>query len=172
MGMTPLEGLMMGSRCGSFDPGAIFYLLGEGKLSASELERALSSESGLKGVSGVSSDTREIEHAIANGNERAAFALELFAYTIRRHIGGLVAVLGGLDVLSFTGPAGEHSTGVRERACRDFTYLGLALDRERNDRAAPDCDVATNASSVRIAVIRTLEEWAIARLAARTYAER
>jgi acetate kinase len=168
MGMTPLEGLMMGSRSGSFDPGAIFYLLGEGKMQASDLEHALNKDSGLKGVSGVSSDTRDIEAAIAKGNERAAFALDLFAYKIRWHIGALVAVLGGIDALSFTGPAGEHSAGVRARVCRDFDFLGLELDAARNDAARPDCDIATSASRVRIAVIRTLEEWAIARLAATT----
>ncbi len=165
MGMTPLEGLMMGSRSGSFDPGAIFYLLGQG-MPAAELEQTLSKESGLKGVSAISSDTRELEKAIASGNERAAFALDLFAYTVRKHIGALVAVLGGIDVLSFTGPAGEHSAGVRERVCRDFAYLGLELDKTRNAHATADCDVATSGSHARIAVIRTLEEWAIARIAA------
>ena len=168
MGMTPLEGLMMGSRAGSFDPGAIFYLLRESTLSASEIERVLSKESGLRGVSGVSSDTREIEAAIAAGDERAAFALDLFAYRLRSYIGALVATLGGIDVLSFTGPAGEHGAGLRARACARFEYLGLALDRDRNEHARPDCDVAASASRVRICVIRTLEEWAIARLAART----
>jgi acetate kinase len=163
---------MMGSRSGSFDPGAIFYLLGEGKMRTSDLEHALNKESGLKGISGVSSDTREIEAAIAAGNERAAFALDLFAYKIRWHIGALVAVLGGIDALSFTGPAGEHSAGVRARVCRDFAYLGIELDPAHNDAARPDCDVATSASRVRIAVIRTLEEWAIARLAASAFAER
>ena len=166
MGMTPLEGLMMGSRAGSFDPGAIFYLLREGKLSLAELEGTLSKESGLKGVSGVSSDTRDITRAFEEGNERAGFALELFIYRLRWYIGALAAVLGGIDVLSFTGPAGEHAAALRERACRGFEYLGLELAPDKNDAAAPDCDVATPGSRVRISVIRTLEEWAIARLAA------
>ena len=169
MGMTPFEGLMMGSRAGSFDPGAIFYLLREG-VPLDELERMLGKESGLKGVSGVSSDTRELTRAIEAGNGRAAFALELFVYRLRWHIGALVAVLGGLDVLSFTGPAGEHAAAIRERACRGFDYLGLELAAGPNAAAEPDCDVATPASHVRVAVIATMEEWAIARLTAATLA--
>jgi len=166
MGMTPLEGLVMGSRSGSFDPGAMFYLLREGKLSLSDLERVLGSESGLKGVSGVSSDTRDLARAIAAGNERAGFAMDLFLYRLRWHIGALVAVLGGIDVLSFTGPVGEHVAAIRQRACEGFEYLGLTLAGDENERAEPDCDVATRGSRVRVCVIRTLEEWAIARLAA------
>ena len=138
-------------------------------MSADELEHALNKESGLKGVSGVSSDTRDIEQAIGAGNERAAFALALFVYRLRWHIGALGAVLGGIDLLSFTGPAGEHAVDVRARVCAGFAYLGLELDAKRNATARPDCDVATSESAVRISVIRTLEEWAIARLAAQEY---
>jgi acetate kinase len=169
MGMTPLEGIMMGSRSGSVDPGIIFTLLRRGALKADELERALSKESGLAGVSGVSADTREIARAIARGDERARFAFDLYAYILRKHIGALCAALGGIDVLSFTGPVGEHVAALRLAACTGLEFLGIAVDDERNRALASDgsigADASIGTSRVRVHVIRTLEEWAMVRTA-------
>jgi acetate kinase len=172
MGMTPMDGVMMGSRSGSIDPGIIFTLLRRGALGPDELERALSKESGLAGVSGVSADTREISQALRAGNERARFALDLYGYILRKAIGAMSAVLGGIDVLSFTGPVGEHVASIRRDACAAFAYLGIAIDDERNERLAAegsigaDVSIEADASRVRVHVIRTLEEWAMVRSAA------
>jgi acetate kinase len=172
MGMTPLEGLMMGSRSGSIDPGMIFTLVRRGALTLDDIERALSKESGLAGVSGVSPDTREIMTARDSGDERAGFALDLYAYIARKAVGAMAAALGGIDVLSFTGPVGEHVASIRRDICDGLGHLGIAIDDERNRRLAPegsigsDAPIGTDNSRVRVHVIRTLEEWAMARSAA------
>jgi len=172
MGMTPMEGLMMGSRSGSIDPGILFTLIRRGALGTHELERALSKESGLIGVSGVSPDTRDVMKARDAGNGRAGFALELYAYVLRKGIGAMSAALGGIDVLSFTGPVGEHVASIRRDACAALGYLGITIDDERNCRLAPegsigaDVSIGSDAGRVRVHVIRTLEEWAMVRSAA------
>ncbi len=166
MGLTPSEGLVMGTRSGSIDPGVIFTLLRAG-MSPDDLERALAKESGLLGLSGGrSSDTRDLTEARDRGDAAAGFALAYDAYRVRWHIGALAAATGGIDVLSFTGPVGEHVAEMRAAACAGLAFFGVAIDLARNAMARPDCDVAGSSSRVRIAVIRTLEEWAMARLAA------
>jgi len=171
MGMTPMEGLMMGARSGSIDPGIIFTLLRRGSLTNDELERALSKESGLAGVSGVSADTREIAEAIRIGSDRARFARDLYVYILRKGIGTMTAALGGLDVLSFTGPVGEHVASLRNDVCAGLGYLGIAIDNDQNNRLpseggiATDTSIGANDSPARVHVIRTLEEWAMARSA-------
>jgi acetate kinase len=171
MGMTPLEGIMMGSRSGSIDPGIIFTLVRRGALTLDDIERALEKQSGLAGVSGVSADTREIARARDAGNAHARFALELFAYSLRKGIGAMAAALGGIDVLSFTGPVGEHVASIRADACAGLAHLGIAIDDEQNRRLAPegsigaDVSIGSDASRVRVHVIRTLEEWGMVRSA-------
>ncbi len=167
MGMTPLEGLVMGERSGSIDPGIILTLLGTDGLSREAVSDGLYKESGLLGLSGVSADTREVIAALDAGNERAERAMAFYIHRLKWHIGALAAVLGGVDVLAFTGPVGENSVEVRRRACTGLAFLGVSLDPQANAASGPDRDIAAGGGPVRIIVVPTLEEWAIARIAAR-----
>jgi acetate kinase len=161
MGFTPLEGLMMGTRSGSVDPGILLHLLRGGK-SGAELDRILNKESGLKGISGATGDMRDIEAAAARGDERARLAFEMFVHRVRSHIGSMLASLGGLDALIFTAGIGENSARVRAEACAAFEFLGLELDADKNARHPVDEDIATSESRVRVLVLRAQENWAIA----------
>ena len=167
MGFSPLEGLMMGTRCGSVDPGVLLHLLRRCGLSAEELESAMNHRSGLLGVSGLSPDLAQIEAAAAGGHERARLAFDLFADRVRAAIGALTVTLGGADALVFTDRVGEGSPALRAAACRGLECLGARLDPDRNAVAQPDADVAAADSPVRILVIHTEEERWIAREAAR-----
>jgi len=167
MGFSPLEGLMMGTRCGSVDPGILLHLLRRCGLSAAELEAALNHRSGLLGVSGLSSDLAQIETAAAAGPPRAQLAFDLFADRVRAAIGALAVTLGGLDALVFTDRVGEGSPALRAAACRGLECLGARLDPVRNAAARPDADVAAADSTTRILVLHTEEERWIARQAAR-----
>jgi acetate kinase len=158
MGFTAVDGLMMGTRSGALDPGVVLYLLGEGGMSASEVERLLYSESGLLGVSGLASDMREL---LASDEPRAALAVDLFTYRIRRELGALVAVLGGLDALVFTGGIGENSAVIRERVCRDAGWTSVELDLAANGRGPGR--VSRAGSRVSVWVVPTDEELMIAR---------
>jgi acetate kinase len=158
MGFTPLEGLMMGTRSGSLDPGALLHLLLRHGIGAKELEHALQHESGLLGVSGVSADMREVLAAARAGHERARLAIDVYAHRIRQAIGALTATLGGVDALVFTGGVGENSPEVREASCVGLECLGLALDRSANSRARPDADIAQSSSRGRILMIATRED--------------
>jgi acetate kinase len=163
MSFTPLDGLMMGSRSGSVDPGLLLHLLQRGGFDAERLDQALNHESGLLGVSGVSSDFRSVEAAAQQGNDRARLALEIYAARVRSAIGALAASLGGIDVLVFTAGVGEHSATLRAAVCEGLQFLGVHLDPHGNAEARPDVDVATIAATVRILVLRTREELMIAR---------
>ncbi len=163
MGFTPLEGLMMGTRCGSLDPGILLYLLRQGRHSADTLERILNRESGLLGISGVSADMRDVLASGAAGNERARLAFDLFVYRVRSYIGAMLASLGGLDALVFTAGIGENSAEVRAAACEPFGFLGLRLNPQKNTRSPVDQDIAAADSRVPVLVIHTQEDWAIAR---------
>jgi len=163
MGFTPLDGLMMGSRSGSIDPGILTYLMRESKSKGEELDDLLNKKSGLLGISGVSSDMREVLTAMAGGNPKAKLAFEMFVHQLRRFIGAMVAVLEGMDVLVFTAGIGENSAEVRSAACAGFGFLGLKLDLEKNARPWPDQDIAAPDSAIRVLVIRAQEDWAIAR---------
>src|SRR5579875_2264221 len=163
MGFTPLEGLMMGTRSGSIDPGILIYLIRHRGDTADRLDRILNSESGLKGVSGWSGDMREIVSAAAAGNPRATLALDVYSHRLAREAGGMLAVLGGMDALVFTGGVGEHPPIVRQRLCAQFAFLGLELDAAKNASARGDTDIATAASHIRALVIHAGEEWEIAR---------
>ena len=136
MGFTPLEGIVMGTRPGSIDPGIIPYLQRHKNLSFEQIDDVLNHRSGIVGISGVSADYREVEHAAAQGNQRAQLALDIFANSVRATIGALAVTLGGLDALVFTGGIGEHSATLRARVCEGLQCLGIALDSPKNAAAA------------------------------------
>ncbi len=163
MGFTPLDGLMMGTRPGSLDPGILVYLVRHTGMDAARLDALLNHESGLKGVSGISGDMREIQAAAANGSERAKLAFAVYVHRLCREIGGMAASLGGLDALVFTAGVGENSPEVRERVCYQLRFLGIELDGKKNAGFVDDSDVATQCSRLRVLVIRTDEDWEIAR---------
>jgi acetate kinase len=163
MGFTPLEGLMMGRRSGSVDPGILIYLLRHCGYAADQLEHILNQESGLKGVSGISEDMRDIEAGIDAGNERARLAFAVYAHRVCREAGAMLASLGGLDALVFTGGVGENCPRLRERVCAAFDFLGVRLDAEANANPRLDADVAATDSNVRVLVVHAQENWEIAR---------
>lgn len=163
MGFTPLEGLMMGTRCGSIDPGILVYLIRHRGYSAEQLDEMLNRKSGLLGISGISGDMREIESAIVSGNDRAQLAFDVYVHRLVRELGAMLAVLDGTDAIVFTGGVGENSARLRERVCGNFGFLGLKLDRAKNAQVIPDQDIAASDSRVRVLVIHAEEEWEIAR---------
>jgi acetate kinase len=163
MGFTPMEGLMMGSRSGSIDPGILLHVQREHGLTVEELDHALNRESGLLGVSGVSSDFRAVEAAALQGHPRAQLALQLYANRVRASIGAMAVGLGGVDALVFTAGVGENSANLRSVVADGLRCLGLCLDAERNTEVRPDGDIATSDSPGRILVIGTREEVMIAR---------
>ena len=167
MGFTPLDGIMMATRPGAVDPGILTYVLGKTSMDAAEMESILYRESGLKGVSGLSGDMREILAARAADEARAALAFDLYVTRLREGIAAMAAALGGLDALSFTGGIGEHAAEVRAAACANFGWIGLALDEAANAAAVADVDVATAESRARILVLHTREELMVARETAR-----
>lgn len=162
MGFTPLEGLMMGTRSGSIDPGILIHLLQHADYDAQKLDEVLNKASGLKGVSGVSGDLRQILSEIDKGNQRAKLAFDLYVHSLRKHIGAMLATLGGLDALVFTGGIGENSAAIRSAACEAFGFLSLKLDQQKNDTSLADTDIAAADSAIRIFVVHTEEDWAIA----------
>ena len=163
MGFTPLEGLMMGSRSGSVDPGILTYLMREKGYSADQLDAILNKESGLKGISGISSDMREILSARKEGNERATLAFDIYVHRLRSFIGSMLATLQGADAIVFAGGVGEHAPAVRAAACEAFSFLGLTLDPNKNEQSPIDQDIAATTSTIRVLVVQTQEDWAIAK---------
>jgi len=162
MGFTPLDGLMMGSRSGSIDPGILIHLLRHSDCTVDRLDHLLNYNSGLLGISGISNDLRQITAAIAKNNDRAQLAFDLFVHSLRAHIGSMLASLGGLDVLVFTAGIGENSAVVRAATCEAFKFLGLSLDLAQNNSEPIDRDIADANSHVRVLVIHTQEDWSIA----------
>jgi acetate kinase len=163
MGFTPLDGLMMGTRSGSVDPGILTYLMRAEHLDGEALDSILNAKSGLLGISGLSSDMREILDSAGKGNQRAKLAFDIFIHRLRAEMGAMLAALNGVDAFVFTAGIGEHAREVREAACSHFAFLGAALDRDKNETATGDADIATLASPVRILVVAAQEDWAIAR---------
>lgn len=163
MGFTPLDGLMMGTRSGSVDPGILTYLLRQDPLDAKTLDDMLNAKSGLLGISGVSSDMREVVAAMKKGNSRAKLAFDIFVHRLRSGIGSMVAALNGMDALVFTAGIGENSAEIRAAACANLGFLGLALDAERNLALPTESDISTAGSTVRVLVLSAQEDWAIAR---------
>lgn len=163
MGLTPTEGLMMGTRVGDVDPGALVFIGEKEGLSMAQLSEVINKKSGVLGVSGVSSDMREIEDAIAQGNERAKLALEMYDYRIKKYVGAFTAAMGGLDLLIFTGGVGENQTTTREYVCRDMEYMGVKIDNELNAKIrGEEVLLSTPESKVKVVVIPTDEELMIA----------
>jgi acetate kinase len=163
MGFTPLEGLMMGTRSGSIDPGILTYLMRERSLQAQEIDDALNKESGLLGISGISGDMREILSSMKQGHLRAKLAFDIYVHRLRAGIGAMVSVLGGIDALVFTAGVGENSAEVRAAACVPLRFLGLKLDDAANAQRGPDGDIAASDSAVRVLIIRAQEDWAISK---------
>ncbi len=162
MGFTPMEGLMMGTRSGTVDPGLLIYLLRRKGFDIERLDHALNSESGLLGVSGISSDLRQVMAAASN-NADARLAIEVYVHRIRRMVGAMTATLGGVDALVFTAGVGENSVEIREQVCDHLDFLGLKLDRAANRGCRPDAEVALPDSAARILVIATREDLTILR---------
>lgn len=163
MGFTPLEGLMMGTRSGTVDPGLMLHLQRSCGVSVEALDRALNKQSGLLGVSGVSSDMRKVLQAAESGDERAALAVGIFTHRARQAIGAMAVTLGRVDALVFTAGIGEHSPDVRDGICDGLSCLGLELDDRANREAAPDAVISTPDSRGRILVIAAREDITIAR---------
>lgn len=162
MGFTPLEGLMMGTRSGTIDPSIILYLEREQGYDAEKLDRVLNKESGLQGISGVSSDMRQLRQAIGEGNERAALAFAIFIHRLQSFLGAMLASLGGVDAIVFTGGIGENDAIMRTETCKAFGFLNLHLDAEKNTGSPVNQDISTEDSVVRVLVVHTEEDWEIA----------
>jgi acetate kinase len=162
MGFTPLDGLLMGSRSGSIDPGILIYLWQQYNYSSEELDNILNKLSGLRGISGISSDLRDVIAAKEQGNKRAQLAWDMYVHRLRSGIGAMLASLAGLDVLVFTAGVGEKSAEIRQAACEPWGFLGLKIDLEKNQQQPVDIDIATFDSMVRVLVVETQEDWAIA----------
>lgn len=165
MGMTPTDGLIMPSRSGSIDPAVMIHLMEEHKMSPADLSALINSESGLKGISGISSHIAEIEAAAAEGHHRALLAHKAFCYQVRKNIGAYVAAMGGIDVLAFTGDIGEGSATVRSLACQGLGYMGIKLDEEKNRNLGPVdgyAVISTDDSPVKILVIANDDERLVA----------
>jgi acetate kinase len=163
MGFTPLEGLMMGGRSGTIDPSIPIYLQREKGYTVDQLEQMLNKEAGLKGISGVSSDMRQVIAAADQGNERAKLARDIYLYRLRFFIGALVASLNGVDAISFTGGVGENDAELRARTCEGLRYLNIEIDEQKNAKSPVDAEISTANSAVRILVIHTEEDWEIAK---------
>ncbi len=161
MGFTPLEGIVMGTRSGDIDPAIVDYLCKRENMEAEKVIGILNKESGLLGLSGISSDIRDVEEAAAQGNSRARLALEVFAYRVRKYIGSYVAAMDGLDAVVFTGGIGENDPEMREMIVSGLTFFGLRLDPRRN-QTRKSSDISVPGSRARILVVNTDEEMAIA----------
>lgn len=162
MGFTPVEGLMMGTRSGDVDLGVVTYLMEKEMISTGATTTLFNKHSGVLGVSGISSDMRDIENAIAEGNQRAKLALDMYEYRIKKYIGSYAAVLNGFDVLVFTGGVGENQTITRERICNEMSYLGIEIDPEINKIRGEELELSTPNSRIKVVVIPTDEEYMIA----------
>ncbi len=163
MGLTPLEGLAMGTRSGSIDPAIITFLMNKKNMSIQEVDELLNKKSGVLGISGVSNDFRDIEKAAEEGNERAKLALDKFYYIVRKYIASYTAAMGGIDVLVFTAGLGENSIGARKAICEDLEFLGIEIDDENNNVRGKEQLISKEDKKVKVYVIPTNEELMIAR---------
>lgn len=166
MGFTPTEGLIMGTRCGQVDPGIFAYLMRKEGMDVERFSTLINKESGLKGISGISADMREIQKAAAEGNHRALLAFKTFCYQVRKYIGAYVAAMQGLNVVIFTGGIGEHSSQVRSLVCQGLEVMGIRLDEGLNasaDAGSESCVISARESTVKVLVVHTDEERMIAR---------
>lgn len=163
MGFTPVEGLMMGTRSGDVDAGVITYLMDKEMVGSAGVSNMLNKQGGVLGVSGVSSDMREIEDAISKGNERAILAMKMYNYRIRKYIGAFAAALGGVDIIVFTGGVGENQSVTRLDVCKDMEFMGISIDAELNARTrGEEIVLSTPESKVKVMIVPTDEEYMIA----------
>ena len=164
MGLTPLAGLMMGSRCGDIDASAVTYLMDKLGKKPQEMADYLNKQSGVLGITGISSDMRDVENAAQEGNKRAKLALEMYDYRIKKYIGAYAAALGGVDAIVFTAGVGENQTGTREQACAGLEFLGIKIDKAKNATIhGEEAIISTPDSKVKVVVVPTDEEIVIAR---------
>lgn len=163
MGFTPLAGLAMGTRCGTIDPAVISYLMSKEKMSVKDINDYLNKKSGVLGISGVSSDFRDIEAAANEGNERAALAIEIFCYRVKKYIGEYAAVMDGIDVIVFTAGIGENNPLVRRKILTGLDYMGIDIDWDKNEVKGKETNISAPTSKITTLVIPTNEELAIAR---------
>ncbi|WP_314126354.1 acetate kinase [Segatella maculosa] len=164
MGLTPLAGLMMGSRCGDIDASAVTYLMDKLGKKPQEMADYLNKQSGVLGIAGISSDMRDVENAAQKGNKRAKLALEMYDYRIKKYIGAYAAALGGVDAIVFTAGVGENQTGTREQACAGLEFLGIKIDKAKNATIhGEEAIISTPDSKVKVVVVPTDEEIVIAR---------
>ncbi|MGE4282636.1 MAG: acetate kinase [Clostridia bacterium] len=162
MGFTPLAGVVMGTRCGDIDPAIIKFLMDKENLSIKEVDDLLNKKSGVLGVSGISSDFRDLTEASKNGDKRAALAMDLFIYGIKKYIGEYAAIMGGVDAVVFTAGIGENSTGIRARIINNLEFMGIKIDQEKNSIRGREIDISTLDATVRTLVVPTNEELMIA----------
>ncbi len=164
MGLTPTEGLMMGTRCGDVDPGALTFLMERHGLTDADIQKMINKESGVAAISGISNDMREIEAAVNAGDERAKLALDMYEHRIIKYVGAYAAEMGGVDIIVFTGGVGENQTGVRENVCAPLAFMGVELDKALNATVhGTETVISTPASKVKVVVVPTDEELTIAR---------
>ncbi len=163
MGFTPLEGLVMGTRCGDLDPAIITFIMEKENLSIDDINNLLNKKSGVLGISGISSDFRDLESAAKEGNQRAQLALDKFNVRVKKYIAACAAVMGGVDAIVFTAGLGENSIGARELICSDFEFMGVELDKEKNNVRGKETVISKDSSKVKVLVVPTNEELMIAR---------
>lgn len=163
MGFTPLDGFMMGTRTGTMDPSVLTFIAEKENLSPRDVSELCNKKSGMLGISGVSSDNRDVSAAAAEGNERARLAMEMQRYQILKFVGSYVAAMGGVDAIVFTGGIGENDPGLREYVCANLAYMGVAIDRKANAVRGKEAELSTSYSKVKVYVIPTNEELVIAR---------
>lgn len=163
MGFTPLEGLVMGTRCGDIDPAIVAFLQDKAKLSVAEVNNIMNKKSGVLGISGISNDFRDLESASAEGNERAQLALDIFHKRVKKYIGAYAAEMGGLDAVVFTAGLGENSADTRKEVCQGLEFLGIKIDDEKNNVRGKETIVSTDDSATKVLLIPTNEELMIAR---------
>lgn len=163
MGLTPLDGFMMGTRCGAVDPSAITFVMDKENLSPAEMDNLMNKKSGMLGISGVSSDDRDIDAAVQAGNERAKLAWDMRTYEIIKYVGGYIAALGGVDAFIFTAGIGENQVALRKEILDAFAYMGVKVDDEANNVRGKEAEITTKDSTVRAFIIPTNEELVIAR---------
>ena len=163
MGLTPLEGMVMGTRCGDMDPAIIMFLEKKLGVGTKEIDTIMNKKSGLLGISEVSSDMRDVEGAAAEGNAQAQLALDVFMYRIKKYLGAYAAAMGGLDAIVFTGGIGENDKNARAAICKGMGFLGIDLDEDKNKSMRGPADISKDGSGVRILLVPTNEELMIAR---------
>ncbi len=163
MGLTPLAGVMMGSRSGDIDPSAVTYIMEKTGKAPQEMANFLNKESGVLGITGISSDMRDVEKAANEGNEKAQLALDMYAYRIKKYIGSYAAAMGGVDIIVWTAGVGENQKSMRAAACSDLEFLGIAIDPEKNNTRGEEAIISPDNAAVTVCVVPTDEELVIAK---------